>query len=380
LAVTLDVDDRREASLQLPPRTSRTDRSVVAVTLRVVGHDDGTPVRIRIGSDAHVPAEVFGTGDDRRLGVAVAGVQVGSGPAAVARRRYPSIAAERRGLDWLDTYQLIVANSEFTREWIKRWWRLDTGILHPPVTLQPALPKAPMILNVGRFFAAEHGHSKKQLELVRAFRALVARGRVDGWELHLVGGCSTADQPYLDKVRTEAEGLPVVFHVDASGAELRELYGRAAIYWHATGLGESEEDDPGRFEHFGITTVEAMSAGAVPVVIAKAGQLEVVAHEVSGFHFDSLAQLERRTEQLVADAERREQMSAAAMARAEQFGAAAFGRRLHDLVANTCRHEPELVASLADAEPTIEPATDAASAPTATPAADPTHPGAEPSP
>ncbi len=58
-----------------------------------------------------------------------------------------------------------------------------------------------------------------------------------------------------------------MFHVDAPGAELADLYARASIFWHAAGLGEDAEDDPNRMEHFGISIVEAMSAGAVPVVL-----------------------------------------------------------------------------------------------------------------
>ena len=76
-----------------------------------------------------------------------------------------------------------------------------------------------------------------------------------------------------------------MLHVDSSGAELDALYRGAAVYWHATGLDEDIDDDPVRAEHFGITTVEAMSAGAVPVVIAAGGQPEIVRDGVDGFLF-----------------------------------------------------------------------------------------------
>ena len=48
------------------------------------------------------------------------------------------------------------------------------------------------------------------------------------------------------------------------------------MYWHAQGYGEDADADPKTQEHFGITTVEAMSAGCVPVVYATAGPREVV--------------------------------------------------------------------------------------------------------
>lgn len=200
------------------------------------------------------------------------------------------------------------------------------------MTLQPRLPKEQIILNVGRFFAAEHGHSKKQLELVRGFRTLQGRG-LEGWELHLVGGCSEVDRPYLDEVRAAAEGLPVVIHVGAPGTELRDLYGRASIYWHASGLGEDDQLHPDRFEHFGITTVEAMSAGAVPVVIGRAGQLEVLEHGVSGYHWESLDGLAYYTQLLTDDPARRAEMSLAAEDRARRYGIDAFTERLEGITA-----------------------------------------------
>ena len=163
-------------------------------------------------------------------------------------------------------------------------------MLYPPVRMHDGGHKEPIILSVGRFFGAESGHSKKQLQLVEAFRRLLDRG-VAGWTLHLVGGCGEADLGYLESVQAAAEGLPVVFHVDAPGDELEDLYARASLFWHATGLGEDPEADPQRLEHFGIATVEAMSAGVVPVVFGVAGQLEIVEDGVSGYHFDDLDEL-----------------------------------------------------------------------------------------
>ena len=93
-------------------------------------------------------------------------------------------------------------------------------------------------------------------------------------------------------MRRAAEGYPVEIHVNAPGAELRDALRRGlASTGTPPGLGEDAERHPDRLEHFGITTVEAMSAGAVPVVIGLAGQLETVRHGVDGFHFQTLGGL-----------------------------------------------------------------------------------------
>jgi glycosyltransferase involved in cell wall biosynthesis len=190
--------------------------------------------------------------------------------------------------------------------------------------MMPRREKAPVILSVGRFFLPGTGHNKKQLEMVTAFRDLVARGGAEGWEYHLVGGCSAEHRPYLDEIRAASDGLPVVLHPDASGAELRDLYGRASIFWHAAGLGEDPERHPDRYEHFGITTVEAMSAGAVPVVIDAAGQVEIVEHGASGYRFAGLDDLVTQTQRLIADPDWRATLSVAAERRAHDFDADTF--------------------------------------------------------
>jgi len=339
--VNVSVDGVPAVSLVVRPWTSRYERPIVAVNVPVRGRPGGAPIRIRIESAMHIPSEV-GTGSDtRRLGIPLAGAQLGTDPRAVLKRRYPSLASGPVGFEWLDTYTRVVSNSHYTRRWVRRWWGLDTSVLNPPVTLQERATKEKIILNVGRFFEPKHGHCKKQLDMVRAMRALQWRGNMDDWTLHLVGGCSEADRPYLDKVRKEAEGLPVEIHVDAPGSTVRDLYGRASIYWHATGLGEDPETQPDRFEHFGITTVEAMSAGAVPVVILAAGQEEVVEHGVSGLNWEPLVQLVCFTEDLALDPERLASMSLAAEVRAIDYGLPAFSARLHDLVADMAHaHDP----------------------------------------
>jgi glycosyltransferase involved in cell wall biosynthesis len=133
----------------------------------------------------------------------------------------------------------------------------------------------------------------------------------------------------------------VTVHVGATGSELRDLYARASIYWHATGLGEDPERAPDRFEHFGITTVEAMSAGAVPVVIGHAGQLEVLDDGVQGYHWRDLDTLIERTERLAADPDLLARFADAAQERARDYGMDAFASRVSDLVDDTLRAPSE---------------------------------------
>jgi glycosyltransferase involved in cell wall biosynthesis len=285
---------------------------------------------LRLRSGAFTPADAGGR-DRRRLGVPVRGIRIGRSAHALVETWLPWVGARAEPGEWQRTYGALLANSAFTASWVERWWSIRSEVLYPPVTIHPRGDKDPIILSVGRFFAAEQGHSKKQLEMVRTFRRLVDQG-LRGWSLHLVGGCEDVGRPYLERVREAANGYPVEVHVDAPGKELADLYARAAIYWHAAGLGESPSRHPGRLEHFGMTTVEAMSAGAVPVVVGLAGQTETVRHGVDGFHFRTLAELAELTRVLIDDELLRVQMSSSAEGRARQFSLDAFSARFWEIV------------------------------------------------
>jgi glycosyltransferase involved in cell wall biosynthesis len=327
----IEVDGAVAAEREIPVPSSRFARRHTSASIEVMSPAPRVPVEVEIVSDTFVPAEVVGGDDRRRLGVPLVGLQVGTGPLAALSRWVPLLQSVPAAIDWLDSYGQVVANSAFTQRWIRAYWSRDSVVLHPPVSMYAKETKRNTILNVGRFFPADKGHSKKQLELVGEFRRLYDSGVTD-WTLHLVGGCSDAGRTYLDDVRAAAEGYPVELHINATGAEIAALYAEASIYWHASGYGEDPTRHPDRLEHFGISTVEAMSAGAVPVVIGLAGQRETVRHGVDGFHFQSLDGLHALTGMLIHDGRLREQMSASAARRAREFSLDAFGEKLHDLV------------------------------------------------
>lgn len=221
----------------------------------------------------------------------------------------------------------VVANSEFTRGWIRRYWGVDARVVHPPVSEIEPGEKRPWILGVGRFTAG--ARDKRQQELVQAFRRLCDQG-LRGWELHLAG--LIEDRGTFERVKSEAAGYPIVLHGDASFPELTRLYAEASIFWHAVGLGVDPEREPHRLEHFGIVTAEAMTAGCVPVVIALGGQPEIVEPE-SGFLWRTLEEMEARTLELVRDEARRERMSMRARETARRrFGREAFAAKLDRLL------------------------------------------------
>lgn len=233
--------------------------------------------------------------------------------------------------DWewqkrMATYQIKTTNSRFSQEWTKRRWGIDCEIVYPPVDtrFQPGVKRS-MILSVGRFSAT--GHSKKQLEMVAAFDELQTVAPGD-WEYFCVGGLSDADvdRQYFQSVSRRARDCRAQALANIEHRRLKQLYAEAKIFWHAAGYGESDER-PELSEHFGIATVEAMSAGCVPVVINKGGQPEIIRHGENGFVWNTIEEMKEYTELLMRDERLRAQMAEAARARAALFSRAEFVNR-----------------------------------------------------
>ena len=296
----------------------------------------GGYVEVTIRTPTFVPAELGLGADSRELGVRFVGVESAPRALALAARAVPSLNHRLSHQDatsmFLRSYDRVASNSEFTREFVESWWGIEESpVLYPPVQLrEPGGEKRTSIAAVGRFFEKDAGHSKKQLELVTAFRRLLASG-VEGWTLALVGGVDENARGYFEEVQRAAEGLPIEFHPNASGAERDRVLSEASIFWHATGFGEDPESAPELMEHFGISTVEAMSSGCVPVVFAGGGQNEIVT-DGAGFRWRTLDELVDATRRLVDTPELLERTSANAVTRSSEFGFPAFAGRLDAIV------------------------------------------------
>lgn len=339
--IRLLVDDRLVAERTLPVDGAWIDWRVRFPAPR----SSSEALTITLQTTTFNPRDI-GSGDDfRDLGVAVAGVRLTTGvwSRPFARQPEPLLPDAAAYADMLARqirralagYDLLLANSRYTQQWITRRWEQPSQVLYPPIDiadLSPA-PKQPIILSVGRFFAGSH--NKKHLPMIQSFRALCDAG-LRGWEYHLVGGCDEArpeHRAYLAQVRAAAAGYPIVLHVNAPFAELRELYSAASLFWHATGFEEDEAQSPESLEHFGMVTVEAMAASCVPVVIARAGQLEIVEPDVSGLLWETLSQLQAQTRRLLTDHMLRERLAAGARERSLMFGMDHFARDVRALIA-----------------------------------------------
>ncbi len=223
----------------------------------------------------------------------------------------------------LSRFQSIVCNSDFTKRNIDGRLGKRAVVIYPPVMpiKRDKKAKKNIILSVGRFHPL-----KKQDVLIEAFK------KIKGYELVLAGGLLPADETYFNSLKAASKGLPVQMLPNISFEKLTDLYNRARIYWHAAGFHEVK---PEHMEHFGITTVEAMSAGCVPVVFNGGGLPEIVREGQDGYLWANRNELLTKTKLSIAHSEKnlRDQV----VARAKEFSVVKFTDAFDALFAEIMR-------------------------------------------
>lgn len=242
----------------------------------------------------------------------------------------------------LQTYNSVWVNSQYTEQRVRErydaWRQQDVQIdlLYPAVAPVGAATKnaGNQILGVGRFFVG--GHNKRHDKMIEAFAAMKKIAPATEAELHLAGAVHNgpAHRNHVLGLQRQAEGLPVKFHLSASRSQLDTLYARAKVYWHAAGWDIDINQCPEAVEHFGMSVVEAMSAGCVPLVYAVGGPLEIVKHGVNGFTVATVDEMATWTLRLLDewDTPRIQEMRNAAIKTANNFDLSSFGTSVREVV------------------------------------------------
>ncbi|MCR4264097.1 MAG: glycosyltransferase family 4 protein [Candidatus Roizmanbacteria bacterium] len=227
----------------------------------------------------------------------------------------------------LRKYQKVICNSQFTKKYIDREYRVLSEVVHPPVDINTLTSgkKENMILSVGRF----HPFKKHEI-MIQAFNKLNAQ--LKGWRLVIAGGLLPEDKSYYDDLNRMIKTNTVILLPNQSFSSLSKLYARAKIYWHAAGYGEKEHAHPENFEHFGITPVEAMAAQCIPVVYNGGGLPEIITDGENGFLWNTVDELIEYTRKIARNSPLGKKIISANKTYIEQFSQSNFCEEINRLV------------------------------------------------
>lgn len=225
----------------------------------------------------------------------------------------------------------IICYTNFVKQHLDKTFHRSSLVLSPPVedVSDPSVKKENIILSVGRF--TKGMNAKKQDILINSFKKLYDGG-LEQWKLIVAGSYLPEDKDFVEALEKNAKGYPIEIVANVPYSKLVSYYQKAKIYWHAAGYGEDLVKFPERAEHFGITTVEAMGAGAVPIVINAGGQKEIVHDCENGLLWDSVDELQQKTHQVIKDDALRVRLATNAKKRAKDFSEEKFCNGVQKLI------------------------------------------------
>ena len=223
-------------------------------------------------------------------------LQTGSSP--VWRLYYRPASAYYRNR--VRRVEILLSVSDFTRGFVAKKWERDSKTVYPPCPVEDyseftnVKSRENLVVTIGRIVPEKRFHLFIELARIVPKTRFVA-----------IGSLSDETSAYYDQLKKSApENVSFIL---SPLRKVRDILGRAMAYVHCA-----------ENEHFGITIVEAMAAGCVPIVHDSGGPREIVTSDV-GFRWSNLSVAARQIVMLAENDSLRRELSAAASVRARQF-------------------------------------------------------------
>jgi len=165
----------------------------------------------------------------------------------------------------------LIANSKETQLRIKRFYRRDSVVIYPPVSI-PDSKLFKTIYNYLQPFPTNYYLTVSRLARAKHIDVLIKAANQMGFNLKIIG--TGRDEKYLKSIA----GKTVEFLGNLSDEKFKKIFFNAKAFLFAS-----------RDEEFGIAPVEAMGYG-LPVIAYNSGGIpEYVKDGVNGFLFDKLS-------------------------------------------------------------------------------------------
>lgn len=189
----------------------------------------------------------------------------------------------------------LYSNSNYTKRAVESKFGRPCQTLYIPIDAGfYESPKEQVILHVSRFAKPSSWADKAQRQMVQLFKMI--SNDLPGWKLVIAGAAELGDEDYFNELMVSGAGYPIEFKPNVTDAEMKDLYAKAAIYWHATGV--SLPTIASAQEHLGLAPLEAQASGAVPVVFNSGGIPEVVVQGQTGWLAEDVRQMGKMTLEL----------------------------------------------------------------------------------
>jgi glycosyltransferase involved in cell wall biosynthesis len=221
--------------------------------------------------------------------------------------------------------KFILVNSSFTKDVLCRvvpevYERVH--VLYPPIPVKP-MDKDVFLLNLNKrrniVLTISRFSREKKLEMVLDIAKNVKEG-----EFIIVGSLADEDYyMYLDRIIKKEYISNVRLWPNASFEELHSLRLQSKVYLHTM-----------PYEHFGISIVEAMASGCVPVVHRTGGPWHDILErkEIYGYAYSSVNEAATNIKTLLNDPNHYLEKALLALERSKTFSYEEFSKRLYEFL------------------------------------------------
>jgi glycosyltransferase involved in cell wall biosynthesis len=224
------------------------------------------------------------------------------------------------GLDKLDP-SILLTNSAFTRQVVKRYLKRDATVLYPPVDVKKYassnVKRENCIVTISKFTPKRH--------LNRI--PLIAK-KMRSAKFYVIGGADKYSEDTIKQLRGTIRKCGVENNVillpNASRCQLMEILTHAKAYLHVM-----------PDEHFGISIVEAMASGCVPIVHRSGGPwIDLLGQQQgkTGFSYSSVLEAADLLDLVISDDRLRSRVSFEAQRRSLNYDRSIFQQKLISIV------------------------------------------------
>ncbi len=219
----------------------------------------------------------------------------------------------------------IYCNSNYTKFWLKRLWKVDSKIIYPPIDIPKTISKNKknIILSTGRLTP-----DKNYEFVIDCFKKVYNENK--NYECIICG--IKYEEEYYQKLLRLSRGYPIKIITNLTDKELNEIYDKAKIFVQAKGLNINEKKYPGLLEHFGMAAAEAMAHGCIPIVLNKGGYRETVEDKKTGFLFNNREEAISNLSFLMKNEKERRKMEKDARKRAKLFSLERMQKQIDEAI------------------------------------------------
>ena len=193
---------------------------------------------------------------------------------------------------YLDCYDHVLLNSDFTKihyqALLSEKQHDKITVLYPSchtMTVFDSKKEENSFVLCGRLFNFNpNAHNKNFDKVIEAFN----RSANKTYTLHIIGACYSEDWlKYLKKMSK----VNVIFHIDCSDKEKWDILKKTKFMINATGLGRDKQTAAFSYEHFGISMIEGLAHGCIPITVNGGYPEYYVSKSPSPLIFDSVDSL-----------------------------------------------------------------------------------------